>query len=114
MEHVAGSRGSVAAAPRADPGHLIGEFLDLCLERPPEQFIKRLGRDVKVILDTGTSADAVRGGLAIVAERGLQPSALAGAVHEHLNRRSSPRGSTTDQRVADGLNLAAQLKAEGR
>lgn len=82
----------------ADVGALVAEFVDRCRERPPSSFVARVGREVRTLALDGTTPDAIRGGLAIVADRGLQPTALAGAVHEHLNARPRiVRNQTADQ-----------------
>lgn len=85
---------SGAQGTAADIGALVGEFIDHCRERPPSSFVARLGKEVRALALEGTGADAIRGGLSIVADRGLQPTALAGAVHEHLNAR--PRQQRTN------------------
>lgn len=110
---VAGSRGQVAggrvtaqAAPRADVPGLVGEFIDHCRERPPDAYIKRLGREVKTLATDGVEPDAIRGGLTIVADRGLQPTALPGAIHEHLNARPRNRVSGQDEILLRSMQRA--------
>ena len=64
----------------------------------------------------GIPADDVRNGLATWHAKGLHPSALASIVHEvrtAADRRSTPKAgrSTTDERVAATLDLAARYAA---
>jgi hypothetical protein len=109
---------SGASGTAADVGALVAGFVEGCRTRPPSSFVSRIGKEVRALVQDGTGADAIRGGLSIVADRGFQPGALAGAVHEHLNAR--PRGSvvamrsTTEDRVEAGLALSRQLAEEGR
>lgn len=98
----------------ADIGALVAEFIDHCRERPPSQFVARIGKEVRALALDGTSPDAIRGGLSIVADRGLQPTALAGAVHEHLNRRPRVVGSDTTSKLDRAMERAEAAEAQQR
>lgn len=92
---VAGSRGSGADAPRADTHALVAEFIDCCRERPPDKYLARIGKEIKSLVAEGVPDASIRGGLTIVAERGLGPTVLPSAIHEYLNAR--PRERTDNQ-----------------
>lgn len=96
----------------ADVGALVAGFIDLCRERPPSAFVARIGKEVRALVLDGTSSDAIKGGLTIVAERGLQPTALPGAVHEHLNAR--PRSSRTTSILDAAMQRAEAAEAHQR
>ena len=74
----------------ADVGALVGHFIEACKTRPPSDIVSRIGKGVRALVAEGVDPEAIRGGLTIAAERGLHPSSLSSAVHEHLNAR--PRG----------------------
>jgi hypothetical protein len=97
----------------ADVGALVGEFIDHCRQRPPSAFISRIGKEVRALALDGTEPEAIRGGLAIVADRGLQPTALAGAVHEHMNARSRQAATSRNAQILQA-NMAAARAAEER
>lgn len=91
---------------------LIGEWIDHCRHRPPGAVVGQVSRQIKALLAEGIPADDVRRGLAAWHGKGLHPATLPSVVHEVMNcPRASPRPSTTDQRVAAGLALAAELEA---
>lgn len=50
-----------------------------------------IGRESKALLRDGVSPDEIRAGLAVVAAKGLNPSALASCVQEHRLRQPSRR-----------------------
>lgn len=87
--------GELVAAP--DIGALVGHFIDRCAERPPAEVVSRIGKGVKSLAAEGIETEAIRGGLTIVAERGLNPATLPSAVHEHLNARPRQRVNGQDE-----------------
>ena len=88
---------------------LIGEWIDHCTTRPPSRVIGQLSKEVKTLLDDGIPYATVRRGLVSWHEKNLHPSTLASVVHETTK---APKRGTTDQRVQEGLDLAARLRAE--
>lgn len=100
-------------APAAtDVGALVASFVDQCRERPPSSFVARVGKEVRALVLDGTPSEAIQGGLAIVADRGLQPTALPGAIHEHLNRRPrDPTPRRNDQILDRAMQRAAAAEA---
>ncbi|MFV2094844.1 hypothetical protein ACFHW1_05045 [Micromonospora sp. LOL_014] len=93
---------------------LVAEWLDHCRKRPPENVIGHVSRLVKTMLGEGIDPADVRRGFAEWARKGLHPSTLPSVVNEVMNAgiAGAPRKpSTTDQRVADGLALAAKYDA---
>jgi len=93
---------------------LVGEWIDHCRKRPPGNVIGQVGKQIKAMLEEGIDPADVRLGLVAWWRKGLHPSALPSVVNEHMN--ASPtvpalRPSTTDQKVAAGLALAARLEA---
>lgn len=132
LKHVAGSREHVAGipptagtalalVPRADEAEppdttqaLVGEWIDHCRKRPPGTVIGQVGKQVKAMLAEAIDPADIRVGLAAWWRKGLHPSALPSVVNEHMNASPAappPRPSTTDQKVAAGLALAARLEA---
>lgn len=93
---------------------LVAEWIDHVPKRPPGSVVAQVGKHLRAMLGEGIEATDLRRGLALWAGKGLHPSALPSVVNEAMNGRASPppRQSTTDQRVAAGLALAAQLDAE--
>ena len=102
------------AAPTAQT--LIAEWIDHCPGgRPPGRVVGQVGRELGGMLAEGIPAADVRAGLAAWHQRALHPSALASVVHElrvGVTATRTPRRSTTDERVAAGLALAAKYDAE--
>lgn len=106
-----------AQAPRATETAsqaLIGEWIDHCSGgRPPSRVVGHVAREIGKMLDEGIPVDDVRKGLAAWHLKGLSPAVLASVVHEvrtSADRRSA-KPSTTDQRVAAGLDLVAKYAA---
>jgi hypothetical protein len=102
-----------AAADTTQP--VIAEWLDSQHKRPPGTVISQVGKHVKAMLGEGIDPADVRAGLAAWQARRLHPSALPSVVHEVMcgpPTTGPSRPSTTDQRVRDHLELAAQLRAE--
>lgn len=109
-----------AQAPRATETAsqaLIGEWIDHCSGgRPPGRVVGQVAREIGKMLDEGIPVDDVRKGLATWHSKGLNPSVLASVVHEVRTTadRRSTKPSTTDERVAATLDLAARYAvAEG-
>jgi len=91
---------------------IIGEWIDHAPKRPPQQVIGQTSKSIAAMLAEGIDPDDVRRGVAAWMTKGLHPSTLPSVVNEVMN--STPRRSTTDQRVTAGLELAAQLRAAER
>ena len=116
--------GAVASsAPTAQT--LIAEWIDHCDgKRPPGQVIGQVAKHLGQMLDEGIPIEHVRAGLAAWHDKRLHPSALPSVVHEVRQgpRTAARKGSTTDDRVRQGLDLARhfadldsqQLAIEGR
>lgn len=141
MEHVAGGiehvAGAASAATRArtreaeppddeqPPGaaeQILGQWLEACRKRPPSRVVDDVGRHVAALLRDGIDPADVREGLRLWQAKGLDPARIPAVVNQVMNRapsnvlalpaRADPRPSTTDQRVHDGLALAARLAAQ--
>lgn len=99
---------------------LVAEWIEHCQTRPPRQVIGQVSKQLRGMLDEGIPYTAVRTGLAHWFTKGLHPATLPSVVNEVMNARpaaaqaqaQAARPSTTDQRVATGLALAAELEAE--
>lgn len=117
--------GAVASsAPTAQS--LVAEWIDHCNgQRPPGQVVGQVAKQLGQMLDEGIPAEHVRAGLVAWHDKRLHPSALPSVVHEIRQgpRPAARKGSTTDERVRQGLELAAhfadldsqqQLAIEGR
>ena len=98
---------------------LLGEWLDHCGTRPPKQIVGQVAKLLGQMIAEGIPPDRVRTGLAewhhacAVNDRGQHPATLPSFVHAAQVRGQSPprRRSTTDDRVAAGLELAAKYAA---
>jgi len=101
-------------------GDMVAEYVDACRKRPPEAHLKRIGQQVKALLAESIDADDIRAGLVIARERGLQPTALPGAVNEAMNAggriasRAGPPPNHTAQRTAANLEIVARYEAQER
>jgi hypothetical protein len=106
---------------------IVSEWLDRVRKRPPGSVIGRVGKQVKKLLDEGIDPDDVRSGMARWMAKGADPSTIPSFVNQAMNAASpasaapagnvlafpgQPRPSTTDQRVAQALALAAELRAQ--
>jgi HNH endonuclease len=106
---------------------LVGEWLDHCAVRPPGRTLGHVAKLLGEMLTEGVPAAVVRVGLAnwhsaaVADPNGRHPSTLPGFVHAAANGGTAygptagpggRRPSTTDQRVRDHLDMAAQLRAE--
>ena len=93
-------------------GDLLAEWIEHCTGgRPPRRVVGQVATELAAMLDEGIPPDDLRRGLAAWHAKGLHPSTLPSVVHEtrtHGDRRR-PTTSTTDDRVAAGLALAARL-----
>ena len=118
-EQVAGSRGvALRAAPHEsapdadDPtSALLTEHVNAYAQPPPPSALIPVKREIMRLVAEHVEPDRIRDGLARLRERRLAASLLPQLVTESTPVR---RASTTDQRVSDGLALAAELKAEGQ
>lgn len=113
-EQVAGvppTAGVVASsAPSAQT--LVAEWIDHCEgKRPPSQVVGQVAKLLGQMLDEGIPGEHVRAGLAAWHDKRLSPSALPSVVHEVRQgpRPAARKGSTTDERVRQGLELAAHF-----
>lgn len=64
---------------------LLGEWIDMCAQRPPARVIGQVARELKLLLDEGIAVANIRRGVAHWHQRRLHPSALASCVHEAMN-----------------------------
>lgn len=121
---------SVLAEPPADeepptPGiaeQILRDHLDACERKPPAANTGALGKQINELVREGVDPDDVSRGVAAWRGKGLHPSQLPHVVAEVQNRpagqlavRNGTNGqpvSTTDQRVAAGLALAAKYRAQ--
>lgn len=104
----------VPAEPPTTTQALVGEWIDHCHKRPPGNVIGQVSRQIKTMLGEGMDPADVRRGFAEWARKGLHPSTLPSVVNQVMNAGigTAPRKpSTTDQRVAEGLALAAKYDA---
>lgn len=100
---------------------LVGEWLGHCQpSRPPKQVVGQVSKLLGGMLAEGIPAERVRLGLAewhracATNSRGQHPASLPSFVHAAQVAGSTPpptRRSTTDDRVAVGLQLAAKYAA---
>jgi len=94
----------------ANAGTIVGDWLDTCASRPPASVISRVGKQVKKLLEEGMVPVDISAGLAEWRSKGLDPQAIPSVVNEVIN---GSQLSTTDQRVAAGLKLAAHYREQG-
>jgi hypothetical protein len=124
LKHVAGSREHVAGVPptagalarRPDDADtaqtLIGEWIDNCRKRPPNNVIGQVGKQIRAMLAEGIDPTDVRRGFAEWHRKGIHPSALPSVVNEVMNAAPQGKSSTTDQRVNQALVLAEKYARE--
>lgn len=108
-EHKPPADTAAAASPGAQ--QLIAHWIDLCgAARPDERTKGHVAREVGRLVAEGVPVEAIREGLELWHARRLNPATLASVVHGVRLGPPAPaaRPSTTDQRVADGLALAAR------
>lgn len=92
---------------------LVAEWIEHCTTRPPGRMVGQVAKLLGEMLGEGLPATAVRAGLAqwhlaaIADANGRHPATLPSFVHAAANHRPAAT-STTDQRVAAGLALAAK------
>ena len=93
---------------------LIAEWIDHVPKRPPRAVVGQVGKHLRAMLAEGIDPVDLRRGLAAWVAKGLAPSVLPSVVNEVMNSANGGHGrrSTTDQRVAAGLALAAELEGE--
>lgn len=92
------ARESNGAANLGTTQTIVGEWIDHCPKRPPEQIIKRVGRSVTGLLAEGIDPDDIRRGMAQWQAKGRDPSTLPSVVNEVMNAqpRASPRQDATN------------------
>jgi hypothetical protein len=112
----AGREIAAASDPPDTTNALIGEWIEHCPKRPPNNVIGQVGKQIKAMLGEGIDPVDVRRGLAEWASKGLHPSALPSVVNEVMNapalalrRRDGPQRSTSNARVMAGMDLADLL-----
>jgi hypothetical protein len=91
---------------------LIAEWIEHCKDRPPGKVVGQVAKEVGAMLSEGIAFADVRAGLAAWHEKRLHPSALPSIVHEVREGPGRPqqrKASTTDERVRQGLELAAHF-----
>lgn len=93
----------------SNAGTILGEWLDRCAARPPSRVVGQVAKLVKEMVIEGIDPDLIRRGMAEWMRKGLHPSTLPAEVNSVANRLSAPTRSTTDERVAATLALAARM-----
>lgn len=104
----------VAVDPDVTAQTILGEYIDRCRRRPPEQVIGQLGKLIRQLLaNDGFEPDEVRRGMATWKSRNLNPSTLPSVVNEVVNGET---GAGSDARhKAEQERLARQLaRAQAR
>ncbi|MFG2375190.1 hypothetical protein ACGFY9_27370 [Streptomyces sp. NPDC048504] len=69
---------------------LLAEYVSACNHRPPDDVLKRLGGQVRKLLDEGIATDYLRAALRLHRLKGLSPSVLPSLVHEVMNAAPVP------------------------
>lgn len=90
--------------------HLVAEWIDHSAARPPGQVVGQVAKSIGTMLAEGIPYATVRSGLEAWSAKGVHPSALASFVHAAQN--GTANRSTTDDRVRQGLDVAARLRAQ--
>jgi hypothetical protein len=90
---------------------LVASWIDHCQARPPSAVIGKVAKHVGALLAEGIDPAHVERGLAAWKTKGLDASLLPSVVNEVMNAQH--RQSTGTQRATQGLQIAAQLRAEG-
>lgn len=109
VDGVGEGAGANAGTPTAQT--IVAEWMDHVSKRPPQQVIGQASKHIAAMLEEGIDPDDVRRGVAAWVDKGLHPAALPSVVNEVMNarRRASPSKRNTDDRVRDGLTIAARL-----
>ncbi len=91
---------------------LVAEWIDHCRSRPPKAVVAQVSKQLAGMLAEGIAADDVRRGVAAWMSKGLHPSTLPSVVNEVMNAptRGQPKPSTTNQRVAAGMDLVEKYR----
>lgn len=116
MEHVAGGKWQVAAREdaRTAADQLVTEHASAHQTKPPSAVLRSTTAQVRSLLGEGFTPDQLRDALDLLRAKGLGPGALPSVLNEAINAPPKiprqPR-STTDDRVSQALNLAAQFAA---
>ncbi|MYQ48759.1 hypothetical protein GTW40_27630 [Streptomyces sp. SID4985] len=79
--------GRTAPAAGVSTDQLVGEYVAVCAERPPNEVLGHLGRIIKKLLGEGIAPEYIRAGLANFAVNPKHPSVLASMVNEAMNGR---------------------------
>lgn len=95
-------------------GVIVGEWLQRCPVRPPSRVIGQVSKLVKEMVAEGIDGDLIRRGIASWMGKGLHPATLPAEVNAVANRHAAARPSTTDDRVAATLALAARMAQQDR
>jgi hypothetical protein len=89
------SGGASAHAPdTVSAKQLLAEYVAACNHRPPEDFLNRLGKQVRKLLDEGITPTHLRAALERHRAKGLSPSVLPNLVHEVMNAASPTKPAT--------------------
>jgi hypothetical protein len=100
---------AVAATPEDPTSALLAEHANAYAQPPPPSALIPVKREIMRLVAERVEPERIRDGLARLRERRLAASLLPQLVTETTPTR---KASTTDQRVADGLALAARYEAE--
>ena len=69
---------------------LLAEYVSACNHRPPDDFLKQLGGQVRKLLDEGIDPAHLRAALERHRAKGLSPRVLPSLVHEVMNAAPMP------------------------
>lgn len=115
------SAGTAAPSPEDDvtARTIVGEWIDRCAKRPPNQVIGQIAKHIKDLLNEGIDPNDVRRGLAEWMTRDLHPSVLPSLVNAVMNTIPAKREavgrqarSTTDERVAAAQALKERFRSD--
>ncbi|MEU9880316.1 hypothetical protein [Streptomyces phaeochromogenes] len=85
------SGGASAHAPDTlSTRELLAEYVSACNHRPPDDFLKQLGGQVRKLLDEGIDPAHLRAALERHRVKGLSPRVLPSLVHEVMNAAPVP------------------------
>ncbi|WP_405845755.1 hypothetical protein [Streptomyces sp. NBC_01518] len=80
---------------------LLAEYVSACNHRPPDDFLKQLGGQVRKLLDEGIAPAHLRAALERHRVKGLSPRVLPNLVHEVMNAAPIPAAHRSWTNPAD-------------
>lgn len=91
-------------------GSIVSDWIDGCVNKPPQQVVGRVAKTVKKLLGEGMVPVDIAAGLAEWQSKGLDPTAIPSVVNEVMN---GSQLTVTEQRVSAGLALAQHYRERG-